>query len=350
MSGQAVLEHVDVAAALERDGFCGPLDAGVSREKCARLAHIISAGIEDRATHPLYGRFSVRDWHLINSDFLDLLTSPKILEAVSSVLGDRYKMWRSKIFQKSPGEGALGWHQEWGAFNGEEIGNDRPALIPTPERQDRPWNVTVWMPLTDVTPDMGPIRFAKGSHKRRFPITMGPLAETEFYVDPFAEIKEKHALISRVKTDSLCIDIHTAHYFDDVDAEALSFEELRGLVEAKLENEQGAITLDFYESEHEIVSMPMSAGEFVIFTERCMHGSSANKSPVPRIGINARFTFDDTRIYPFRHSETPIDGSNLDISLHRTVLIPGWEDDLDDASISLADLKAQRRLSAFPAE
>jgi non-haem Fe2+, alpha-ketoglutarate-dependent halogenase len=350
MSGQAVLERVDVAEALERDGFCGPLDAGVSREKCARLARTISRKIDERMIHPLYGRFSVRDWHLINRDFLDLLTSPKILEAVSSVLGDRYKMWRSKIFQKTPGEGALGWHQEWGAFNGEEIGNDRPALIPTRERQDRPWNVTVWMPLTDVTPDMGPIRFAKGSHRRRFPITMGPLAETEFYVDPFPEIRDKDTLIRRVRTDSLCIDIHTAHYFDDVDPDTLSFEELRRLVEAKFENELGAITLDFHESEHEIVSMPMSAGEFVIFTERCMHGSSANASAFPRIGINARFTFDDTRIYPFRHSDMPIDGSNLDITLHRTVLIPGWEDEQDDATIALADLKAEVALAAFPAE
>ena len=348
MSGQLVLEKNPVAEALERDGFCGPLDAGVSREQCARLARVISAGNENRVIHPLYGRFSVRDWHLINSDFLELLTSPAILDAVSSVLGDRYKMWRSKIFQKAPGEGALGWHQEWGAFNGEEIGNDRPALIPTPERRESAWNVTVWMPLTDVTPAMGPMRFAKGSHKRRFPITMGPLAETEFYVDPFADIKTKDVLIKRVKTDSLCIDIHTSHYFDDVEPDAVSFAELRELVETKLEKELGAITLDFHETEHELVSMPMSAGQFVIFTERCMHGSSANTSPFPRIGINARFTFDDTQIYPFRHSETPIDGSNLDIRLHRTVLIPGWNDELDDASISLADLKAQENGADFP--
>ncbi|WCM26240.1 phytanoyl-CoA dioxygenase family protein [Sphingomonas sp. QA11] len=340
MSAQLGSEELDVGEALERDGFCGPLDAGASREKCTELARSICEGIENREMHPLYGRFSVRDWHLINSDFLELLTGPKVLDAVSLVLGDRYKMWRSKIFHKSPGEGPLGWHQEWGAFNGEEIGNDRPALIPAPARRDSAWNVTVWMPLTDVTPDMGPMRFARGSHKRRFPIRMGPLAETEFYVDPFTEVTSKDALIRRVKTDSLCIDIHTAHYFDDVSLDALSFEELRELVEAKLREEQGAITLDFHESEHEIVSMPMSAGQFVIFTERCMHGSSANTSAFPRIGINARFTFDDTQVYPFRHSKVPIDGSNLDISLHRTVLIPGWEDASDGASITLADLKA----------
>ena len=341
MSGQLILDEINVGEALERDGFCGPLDAGASREQCAKLAHMICEEIENRAIHPLYGRFSVRDWHLINSDFLELITAPNILDAVSSVLGDRYKMWRSKIFHKLPGEGPLGWHQEWGAFNGEEIGNDRPALIPAPERRDSAWNVTVWMPLTDVTPDMGPIRFAKGSHKRRFPIKMGPLAETEFYVDPFTEVKSKDALIRRVKTDSLCIDIHTAHYFDDIALDALSFEDICTIVASKLREERGAITLDFYEDEHEIVSMPMSAGQFVIFSERCMHGSSANNSPFPRIGINARFTFDDTRVYPFRHSETPIDGSNLDISLHRTVLIPGWEDASDEASIALADLKVE---------
>lgn len=340
MPGELILDTKSVGEDLAQDGFSGPLDAGVSREKCAAVARFITSAIESRTIHPLYGRFSVRDWHLINREFLDLLTAPKILDAVTDVLGQRFKLWRSKIFLKLPGEGPLGWHQEWGAFNGEEIGNDIPALVPTAERSDSAWNVSVWMPLTDVTQDMGPLRFARGSQRRRFPIKMGPLAEAEFFVDPFINIHTKDELIRQVQTDSLCIDIHTADYFDGLNLHEFTLEGLSELVRQKLRREQGAITLDFHEDEHDIIDIPMKAGEFVIFSERCMHGSSANTSPFPRIGINARFTFHDTQIYPMRGTETPIDGSNLDISKHRTVLIPGWENDPDKASVSLSELKA----------
>ncbi|WP_294332949.1 phytanoyl-CoA dioxygenase family protein [uncultured Sphingomonas sp.] len=341
MSEQNLVEPAAIRERMAADGFCGPLDAGVSQAQCAMVARAIEAMIDGREAHPLYRRFSVRDWHLLNRDFLDLLTAPKVLRAVSTVLGDSFKLWRSKIFLKAPGEAPLGWHQEWGAFNGEEIGNDVPALVPAAGRENSAWNLTVWMPLSDVDPTMGPIRFARGSHRRRFPIEMRPLTEAEFYVDPFREIHDFDELVARIRDDSLCLDIPTASYLDDVDPRGFTFDQLCAFTRKKLEHARGAVTLDFHEEEQDIVSLPMRAGEFVIFSERCMHGSSANLSPRNRIGINARFTFSDTTIYPVRNTSTPIDGSNLDISDHRSVQIGEDRRYLDSATVRLSDLQAE---------
>jgi non-haem Fe2+, alpha-ketoglutarate-dependent halogenase len=347
MFGTTSLQSGTISERMEADGFCGPLDAGVSLKECQKVAESIEWMIENRACHPLYDRFSVRDWHLVDRSFLDLLTAPNILAAVAELFGEQFQMWRSKIFLKTPGEGPLGWHQEWGAFNGEEIGNDRPALIPSREHEEQPWNVTVWMPLSDVDETMGPIRFGRGTHKRRFPIEMRPLTEAEFYVDPFHEVQNADELITRVKHDSLCLDIPTSSYFDDIDVSKYSYDDLCDYVRRRLNDERGAVTLDFDDSEHDIVSMPMRAGQFVMFSERCMHGSSANMSDHNRIGINARYTFLDTKVYPFRHSDNPVDGSNLDVTLHRTVLISAQPAEADGAAISLPELRTSLHSDIF---
>jgi non-heme Fe2+,alpha-ketoglutarate-dependent halogenase len=312
-----------IAEDVFENGFCGPLDSGIRPDVLASAAAKIDRMLDERAAHPMYGRFSVRDWHLIEPEILDLFTDERIVEAVSNVLGDDIVLWRSKIFSKSPGEEALGWHQEWGPFNGEEIGNDKPALYPAEHRRNAPWNLTMWLALDDVTYDMGPVRFARGTQKRRFPIAMEPIVQSEFYLDPFRDIASLDQLISRARQSALVLDIDTSDYFDDASRADLTLEEAKAHVIEKLRSERGAVTLDFDEREHEIVSVPMKAGQFVLFTERCMHGSSANISDRRRLAINARYTFADTLIYPFRDSADPVDGSNLDVSSHRCVLVKG---------------------------
>ena len=138
-------------------------------------------------------------WHLLDDDLLTILTHPEIVESVAAILGPDLLLWRSKVFAKRPGEGELGWHQEWGAFNGEEIGNDRPSLEPSAAARlsNDPWNVTVWIALDDVADDMGPIRFARGTHRRRFPITMKPLLYSEFWHDPFLGIGSVGEIVTR---------------------------------------------------------------------------------------------------------------------------------------------------------
>lgn len=308
-----------------RDGYVGPCPLDVPRPTIDAIASRLDPMLEQRATHPLYQRFSVRDWHLVDDRLLALFRHPRILEAVSAVLGPDLLLWRSKVFVKRPGEAPLGWHQEWGAFNGEEIGNDRPALLPAAPGDADPWNVTVWIALDDVTPDMGPIRFARGTHRTRFPIEMQSLVHSEFWHDPFLDIDDTAQLVERANDNSLVLDIDTDTVFTTPESRCLPLAQAKQMLLEALRDKVGAVTCGFDPARHQVDDMPMQAGSFVMFSERTMHGSSANTSPRRRLAVNARYTRADTVVYPFRERGECIDGSNLDISRHRCVLVSGTD-------------------------
>jgi non-heme Fe2+,alpha-ketoglutarate-dependent halogenase len=314
---------VDWRTPFLRDGFVGPHLLDVSDATLKGIASRLDTMLLEHTPHPLYGRFSVRDWHLVDEDLLRLFCHPTIIDAVSAILGPDLLLWRTKVFVKRPGEAALGWHQEWGAFNGEEIGNDRPALAPASIKHDEPWNVTVWIALDDVTPDMGPIRFARGTHRTRFPIEMQPLMHSEFWHDPFLDIGSTAELVRRANENSLVLDIDTHEIFRDPSSIDLPLAQAKEMLLQALQSKVGAVTCDFYPSQHVVHDMPMKAGSFVMFSERTMHGSPANTSTRRRLAVNARFTKADTVVYPFRERGEWIDGSNLDVSRHACVLVSG---------------------------
>lgn len=324
LSSEPALSPEEISQ-FDRDGFIGPFNGSLPTATLDTIAGRLFTMIDSKHTHPLYGRFSVRDWHLLDEDILSLFTDPSVTGRLKSLLGPDLILWRSKIFDKRPGEGSLGWHQEWGAFNGEEIGNDVPGLKPAEIHRDRFWNLTVWFALVDVDSAMGPVQFAAGTHRRRFPITMSRMIDSEFWHDPFLDVQDPLLIVERAKNCSLVLDIDTSHIFDGVEVELLTFEAARDKVLAAMSQEVGAVTLDFDPLEETIVSMPMRKGQFVIFTERTMHGSLPNRTSRRRIAINARVTHSSTIVYPGRLCGNFKDGSNLDISNHRCVRISGMD-------------------------
>ncbi len=83
--------------------------------------------------------------------WLAFATQPGLIEIARRLIGDDIILWGTTVFGKP-------------AFGGKE----------TPWHQDgeyypiRPLEVlTVWIPLDDVTPENGPMRFIPGSHKAR---------------------------------------------------------------------------------------------------------------------------------------------------------------------------------------
>ncbi|HEX3147241.1 MAG TPA: phytanoyl-CoA dioxygenase family protein [Gemmataceae bacterium] len=310
-------------AQFDRHGFIGPFDGSVPGDVIDRVAYRLAAMIDERWKHPLYGRFSVRDWHLLDDEVLALFRDPAVLGRMKALLGEDLILWRSKVFDKQPGEGVLGWHQEWGAFNGEEIGNDVPGLEPAPESRSQYWNLTAWIALVDIDESMGPIRFALGSHRRHYPITMAPLTKTEFWHDPFLGVSDPQVLVKRANEGSLILDVDTTDVFEGMDTETLSLDRARDRVLYVLSQKVGALTLDFDASNETIVNTTMRKGQFVIFSERTMHGSSANQSSRRRLAINGRVTHSSTIVYPGRLRGNYVDGSNIDISKHRCILLAG---------------------------
>lgn len=310
-----------------KNGFAGPFSLNFPLNELNLIEKFVAEMISDKAVHPIYRRYSMRDWHLVNPMIMNLFKNEELISQLKKLLGPNLMLWRSKIFNKMPFEGEIGWHQEWGAFNGEEIGNDIPAL--TYSGTEEYWDLTVWISLTDISVDMAPIRFARGSHNKRYPIDMVPLYKSEFFTNPFTGVNGKEELIKRALSNSLILDIDTSKVFNDTDLyDEMSLEEAKIKVLRHIENAQGAITLEFNPIDYEIVHLEMNKGDYWIFTERVMHGSGLNTSKNGRMAINGRITKSETLVYPSRLNGQFIDGSNLDVRNHKCVILSGnnWEE------------------------
>lgn len=305
-----------------RDGFIGPLGRFASEELLESVCCDVQNVVQNPSEHPLYGRYSVRDWHLISKNIEVLITHPVLIRALKSLAGDDLVIWRSKIFHKKSHENGTGWHQEWGDFNGEEIGNRKPSLKPQ-LRGDNWWNVTVWIALTDIELECAPLRFIRGSHRQQYPKTMVPLSKSEFWSDPFVDCQTVEHIVSKALHRTLVLDIDTTTLFEGYDFRGKSFQDVKDYAQYELDKHPAKKTLGIKEESEDIVILPMKRGEFIIFTERTMHGSLPNISAQERFAINFRVTSSGTDIYPSRHNDDFVDGSNVDISQHTNLLITG---------------------------
>ncbi len=141
-----------------------------------------------------------------------LARNAAILDAVEDLIGPDILAFASKFWIKGGGDGAfVSWHQDSAYF-----GLDPHDLV------------TVWVALTDSTPDNGCMRVIPGSH----------LGDARSHVETYHDKN----LLARGQT----------------------IEEL---------------------DETEAVDMALRAGEFSLHHERIVHGSPPNPSTGPRIGL-----------------------------------------------------------------
>lgn len=93
--------------------------------------------------------------HQTNLDVLDLCRDPAIVElAVDASGATQVQLWCSQIIVKLPnprGAGNIGWHRDWDYW--------RAGFALDSEL------FTIWLALTDVASDSGPVRFVRGSHR-----------------------------------------------------------------------------------------------------------------------------------------------------------------------------------------
>ncbi|MER7567859.1 phytanoyl-CoA dioxygenase family protein [Streptomyces sp. NPDC048523] len=308
---------------LQKNGFTGPFPRFASEDTIGELREFFQDMLDHPPVHPLYNRYSVRDWHLVNETVRELLTAPELIKSLEQATGaDSLVLWRSKLFEKFPGDGAIDWHQEYGYFDGEEVGGHRPALFPMNPSSE--WDWTLWLPLTDVSEDDGVMEFVKGSQRTAYPKRMVTLTESGAYVDPRNRIKTKEELLTRAKNNSLILDIDTRRVFDGVDPDQHSLDDLFDLLTERCAGLLAVVTEPFELEPGATETMPLKAGEYVIFSERCMHRSRASKPDARmRLAVNARYTLGDTWVYPQRVTGDTFDGSNLDIKQHRCVPVLG---------------------------
>lgn len=316
-AGGASLSPEEVAA-FWRDGFVGPFPIDLGADQVEDMADRLSAIVVERQRSPLYGRYAQRDWHLIDPELELLLTQDAIIGRVASLLGENLLLWRSKIFSKAPGASAIGWHQEWGLFDGEEIGNSTPSLQPV-DASEGIWDLTVWVALDEVLEDNGPLQFAPGSHRVRVPWEKVPMTESAFYEEPYDALSTDE-IIERTRRSELVLDIETADWLDNFDTDGATREQLIDYLHGRFAELKAKLT--HFEPES-VVSMVMPPGHFVIFSERTMHGSPPNLSSKRRTAVNCRIATADTLVYPGRLTGEFIDGSNLDVRRHENLLVSG---------------------------
>lgn len=261
-------EHRMTAAELEffwKNGFSGPHTLCSPEEMKAQAAELWGIGLEPSSIYPAgsYGSMAwvggaergvanskvsgfiinSRDKHLQSKKLLQLLTDLNVRERVAQILGPDLLVWRSQYFPKLPGMAGTGWHQA-----SVYLETMRRATL-APRSLEEMFQVTVWIAVTDATPENGCLRFIPGSHREIMPL------RAELY-DPI-----KHQDNNKD---------HFGTYLLHLEADT---------------------------SEHKAVEMPLKAGQFVIFSERVIHGALDNRSPDRRLGIAVRYITPDTRVY-----------------------------------------------------
>jgi len=181
-----------------------------------------------------FGFKTVRDRHLDAPFILDLFKNPNITEVLAQLLGPDILMWRSHVFNKPPGGASIPWHQA-STYMSEDY--KKPILV-TPNKNIL-FQLTVWIAVDEATLKNGCIEFIPGSHSKMRKISIGK--GDKFYASQFE--------------------------------------------------------MDINSNDNKPVPMPLKPGQFVVFSERCVHGSKANETNNRRMGINFRAVTPETSAY-----------------------------------------------------
>ena len=138
----------EIAQTYERDGFYFPVDVLTEAEARAIRDDFEAAEAELAERPAELAMLRSSPAHLLPS-FAELVRHPRLIEAVSEVLGPDLLVWGSGLFIKEPRTpDYVSWHQDltyWGLDEQQEV--------------------TAWVALSPATIESGCMRFVAGTHK-----------------------------------------------------------------------------------------------------------------------------------------------------------------------------------------
>ena len=177
-----------------------------------------------------------RDRHLEMPEMMRLIAHPAITDRLAQLLGPNLICWRSQLFHKPPGNNPVGWHQATTYLFEEEFGE--PSVFP-PDKS-KLFMLTIWIPADPSTRQNGCLKIDASSagERTRWMKLGGDVGFHAVNYGPCYEVKEENV-----------------HY------------------------------------------IPMEPGEVLIFTERAIHGSDANRSDSNRMAFNFRVVPTDVQVY-----------------------------------------------------
>jgi hypothetical protein len=137
----------DIADRFARDGYVFPVDV-LSPDRAAAYRRDLEALERHARGQKLGNKNQLNFAHVIFRFAHEIVTHPKILDAVEAILGPDILVWGSTFFVKEPlTESFVSWHQDlryWGLDSDAEV--------------------SAWVALGPVTEANGCMRFVPGSH------------------------------------------------------------------------------------------------------------------------------------------------------------------------------------------
>lgn len=259
------------------NGFLGPFKV-YDQDEAKEIGKKIRVQTQNKEHAPFPESDINYDRHIDVPLLTRHISHPAIVRRLQSLIGPDVFCWRSEFFPKYPGDLGTEWHQvETYAYT-----TGTPHLEPTTRREKTPTELTVWTAFTDVPVETGPLKFMPGSHKKW-------------------NFNEKQVM---KKFDGLNTNGSFFGYH---------FDELK-------------LDPDWKADESKARVMTMKAGEAVVFTARCMHGSLDNTSKrAMRLAVATRYVPTDVKIYPYEKSFKE-HGQSFDLAKWGAVLVGGQDD------------------------
>lgn len=139
-----------IAPAYAKDGYFFPYDVISESEAAELLADLEAAEAQfagDRARLSMLRSYPSQ----LLPSFAGLIRHPRLIDAVSQIIGPDLLVWSGGFFIKEPGSKSyVSWHQDlnyWGLDGDQEV--------------------TAWVALTPATVETGCMRFVPGSHRNK---------------------------------------------------------------------------------------------------------------------------------------------------------------------------------------
>ena len=187
------------------------------------------------------------------------------------------------MFPKYPGDEGTDWHQ---ADTFAHASGEPQIVWPMDSRFGG--SLTVWTAVTDATEETGCLRFMPGTHE-------------EMFYDESKGMEYRPENVNAVEKGGM----------------------KRGFFGYDYRNLQK--DPDFVPDENAAVSVPMRAGQFVIFWSTLMHASLPNTSKnKTRLGFTARYVPACVRVYPGTATVNEY-GTVLDLEKYGVVLVAGQD-------------------------
>ena len=273
----------DQISFFKENGYIGPFTL-FEPEEMNDFWHQVRIDLLDKSDAAFPGNPLNYDRHLDLKCLNDIVTSNVLVDKLTSILGEDLLCWRTEWFPKYPGDEATDWHQAqtFVEFEGKE------KLSPT-ENVDDPWELTVWTAFTDATKENGCMKVMPKTHHT-------------WYFDEKKNISYNPEEINQMEKDGK----KTGFFGYNWDL---------------LKHDP-----EWIPDENKAKHLEMKAGQFFIFTSRCLHASEPNITKnLTRIGFATRFVSTHVRVYPDQESFSHF-GQRFDLSKYSTVLVSGQDE------------------------